>query len=192
MTKRPSHIDSLAKDAQKGDHQAIREMYVQSYDKLIQYGRALDYDKNLIHDTIQDLFIWLIKHPEKIQGINNVHTYLFKCLRQNMHTYLKRRKKKEENAEKYHKSFSQEANAESKLIHAENLDLQSTWLVSQLNQLPPKQKEVIYLRFYEGLSYDEMADILSVSNQVVRNSVFRAIKKLRKNVNHDQNDPKNL
>ncbi|MCB0843719.1 MAG: sigma-70 family RNA polymerase sigma factor [Bacteroidetes bacterium] len=192
MTKRPSHIDSLAKDAQKGDHQAFREMYVQSYDKLIQYGRALDYDKNLIHDTIQDLFIWLIKHPEKIQGINNVHTYLFKCLRQNMHTYLKRRKKKEENAEKYHKSFSQEANAESKLIHAENLDLQSTWLVSQLNQLPPKQKEVIYLRFYEGLSYDEMADILSVSNQVVRNSVFRAIKKLRKNVNHDQNDPKNL
>ena len=192
MTKRPSHIDSLAKDAQKGDHQAFREMYVQSYDKLIQYGRALDYDKNLIHDTIQDLFIWLIKHPEKIQGINNVHTYLFKCLRQNMHTYLKRRKKKEENAEKYHKSFSQEANAESKLIHAENLDLQSTWLVSQLNQLPPKQKEVIYLRFYEGLSYDEMADILSVSNQVVRNSVFRAIKKLRKNVAHDQNDPKNL
>ncbi|MCB0836790.1 MAG: sigma-70 family RNA polymerase sigma factor [Bacteroidetes bacterium] len=192
MTKRPSHIDSLAKDAQKGDHQAFREMYVQSYDKLIQYGRALDYDKNLIHDTIQDLFIWLIKHPEKIQGINNVHTYLFKCLRQNMHTYLKRRKKKEENAEKYHQSFSQEANAESKLIHAENLDLQSTWLVSQLNQLPPKQKEVIYLRFYEGLSYDEMADILSVSNQVVRNSVFRAIKKLRKNVNHDQNDPKNL
>ena len=48
-----------------------------------------------------------------------------------------------------------------------------------LNALPPNQKEVIYLRNYVNMSYREIAQVMDLSEQVVRNYGYRAIQKLR-------------
>jgi RNA polymerase sigma factor (sigma-70 family) len=48
-----------------------------------------------------------------------------------------------------------------------------------LNQLPPKQKEVIYLKFYKGLSNEQISQILNINYQSVKNHVYRSIVMLR-------------
>ncbi len=175
------HIRNLLNRADQGERKALQEIYGRYYDRLIRYGCSIENDRGLVHDTIQDVFVWLLQHPEKLESIDDLDTYLFKCLRRNMSSNLQRERKHRNNAELFQEHSQKDISVELRLIESENLKNQSAWLTHQLDQLSSHQREVIYLRFYENLSYDEIAEIFSVSNQVVRNSVFRALKSLRKN-----------
>lgn len=175
------HIRNLLKKDDPGDRKALREIYGLYYDRLIRYGCCIENDRGLVHDTIQDVFVWLLQHPEKLESIEDLDTYLFKCLRRNMSSNLQRERKQRNKAELFQENAQKDVSVELRLIESENLKNQSAWLTLQLDKLSSHQREVIYLRFYENLSYDEIAEIFSVSNQVVRNSVFRALKSLRKN-----------
>lgn len=182
MEKGPLDIRQVIKLAQKGDRKAFQEMYILYYDRLFKYGCSISIDEGLVHDTIQDVFVWMIRNPSQLSKINNLDTYLIKCVRRNLRTNFVRAKGKRHNANRYYEGLQQDLSVEANYIQSEEREEQSLWLKAQLDELSSHQKEVIYLRFYENLSYDQMADILSVSNQVVRNSVYRALKSLRKNI----------
>jgi RNA polymerase sigma factor (sigma-70 family) len=49
-----------------------------------------------------------------------------------------------------------------------------------LNSLGERQKEIVYLRYYSGLNSKEIAEMLGVSNQTVRNTLCTALVKIRK------------
>lgn len=189
MDKGLLHICDLVEKAQKGDRQAFQEIYNLYYDRLYRYGCSTFTDEGLVHDTIQDVFVWLMQHPHKLARIDNLDTYLFKCVRRNLSSSSQRAKSKKNSAKRYYQGQQEEMSVEERFIESERLNTQSTWLSYQLDQLSPHQKEVIYLRFYENLSYDQMADIFAVSNQVVRNSVYRALKSLRQNAAQVKNQP---
>jgi DNA-directed RNA polymerase specialized sigma24 family protein len=40
-------------------------------------------------------------------------------------------------------------------------------------------KQIIYLRYYEGMAFDDIAEIMSIKPQVAQNFAYRALKKLR-------------
>ncbi len=52
-------------------------------------------------------------------------------------------------------------------------------VVSALQKLPPKVREALLLRFGEGLSYQQMADVLSAGESTIRSRVYHALKNLR-------------
>ena len=52
-------------------------------------------------------------------------------------------------------------------------------MVSALNELPPKQREIIHMRFYQDLEYPQIAEITGIKYQSVINHVYRAIQVLR-------------
>ncbi|MFP3345370.1 sigma-70 family RNA polymerase sigma factor, partial [Halomonas sp. SIMBA_159] len=52
-------------------------------------------------------------------------------------------------------------------------------LKEAINQLTPKEREVLYLKFYEGMNYEEIEQIMSVSYQTSRNYVYRALQSLK-------------
>lgn len=186
MKKSPSQPHALIQKAQEGDQQAFQNIYQLYYDRLLRYGCSIEPDEDLVHDVIQDLFVWLLQNPNTLSEVRNLDTYLFKCLRRNIGTSAQRARKKRIQASKYQSDQQLEFSVESRLIQSEDQQEQSNWLHAQLNRLSPHQREVIYLRFYENLSYDEIADIFHVSNQVVRNSVYRAVKKLRKDMGKER------
>ena len=53
-------------------------------------------------------------------------------------------------------------------------------VLEAINQLPARQKEVIYLKIYKGLSYEEVSEIMQINYQVVRNLLCQALKTFRK------------
>ena len=55
-------------------------------------------------------------------------------------------------------------------------------LITTLNQLTTKQRELVFLRFYQELSYKQIAELLSVNEQSVKNSMQRIIKKMREGI----------
>ena len=55
------------------------------------------------------------------------------------------------------------------------------YLARLLNSLTGRQKEIVYLRYYEDLSYQEISELLSINFQSVANHLQRAFETLRKN-----------
>ena len=47
-----------------------------------------------------------------------------------------------------------------------------------MGQLPTEAREVIFLRFYDGLSYDQISTVLGISEQAINGRLRRAKKKL--------------
>ncbi len=53
-------------------------------------------------------------------------------------------------------------------------------MINALAQLSARQKEIIYLKFYQNLSYEEVSDIMNINYQVARNLLSQAIKTMKK------------
>ena len=49
-----------------------------------------------------------------------------------------------------------------------------------IQQLPPRQREIVYLKFFHGLSYEEVEHIMDINYQVARNLLYQAIKSLKR------------
>jgi len=52
-------------------------------------------------------------------------------------------------------------------------------VVDALSRLTNRQKEIIYLKYYQNLSYEEVSEIMNINYQVARNLLYQAIKSLK-------------
>ncbi len=174
--------EALMPRLRQGDESAFKELYVIYYNRLMQYGRRIENNRDLIHDAIQEFFIWFLQNPQQTKKIQNLDRYIFKSIRRNLSVLAGRERQVKLKAQNYQPKAETEAlSSEDLIIEEERLRSQHEWLQEQIGRLPIHQKEAVHLRFFEHFEYDDIAVIFSVSNQVVRNTIFRAIKNLRKN-----------
>lgn len=59
-------------------------------------------------------------------------------------------------------------------------------LKKALDELTPRQREAIHLKYSAGLSYEELSKVMNLNYQTSRNLIFRAIQKLRVILNENQ------
>ena len=184
MEKNSKFIEDLKVRIAEGDFEALNLLYKYYYKRLKLYGNQ--FSPKLIgmslDDTIQELFLWIAKNPQKLKEIKNLEVYLFSAFKKNIFQEIY----KYENRQKVKNRFIESTNFESyasspenKIIESERTSNNSILINNLLNTLSPKQKEVIYLRNYLNMSYNEIAEIMELSEQVVRNYGFRALQKLR-------------
>jgi RNA polymerase sigma factor (sigma-70 family) len=69
---------------------------------------------------------------------------------------------------------------EMELINDQFSTEQCHRLSTTINHLPKRQKEALYLRYYEKMSYEEIMQVMDLSYKSVRNLVSIAIQTLRK------------
>ena len=53
-----------------------------------------------------------------------------------------------------------------------------------IDQLPEETKKMLYLRFYGGLKFREIAEVVNITENTVKSTISRAIKKIKKNYEH--------
>ena len=51
-----------------------------------------------------------------------------------------------------------------------------------LNKLPARQQEIIFLRFYEGLSYEEIADVMGIQLSSTYKLLYKALENLQQSL----------
>jgi RNA polymerase sigma-70 factor (ECF subfamily) len=52
-------------------------------------------------------------------------------------------------------------------------------VLNALGHLSNRQKEIVYLKYYQNLSYEEVSEIMNINYQVARNLLYQAIKSLK-------------
>jgi RNA polymerase sigma factor (sigma-70 family) len=164
---------------QSGDKEALAAIYNNYIQHLYNYGAKFTQDEALIADTIQDTFIRLWDSRERLSVPASVKHYLLKSFR---HTLFR---KLEQAARHAHEplnplyEFGVTLSAEAGRISREEQQLRTEKLNRALQLLPPRQKEALFLRFYENVPYEEIARIMGTSVKAVYKAVFRALEKLK-------------
>ena len=166
----------------QGDEEAFTAIYKYFFPLLFNYGCQFATDRDLIKDCVQDLFIELRKQRNGLSDINfSLKHYLFKSLRRKIFRHQSKYSRFIRSSLYHESSFDVALSHETKLINGQIEEKRRYRLQMALDQLTPKQKELILLRFYEDLSYREIASIMNFSRvEYMRILMHRTIKKLRK------------
>jgi len=164
----------------KGDEAAFQQIYTNYVRVLFSYGNKITTDFSLVEDCVHDLFVELWGRKEHLGDTTSLKLYLFKGLKRKIIRKLAHQKKTifTENAPP--SSFGFTSSYESSLIREQLTEEQHRRLVRAMANLTERQREVLFLRFHVNMSYEEIADLLSLNYQSVSNLVFRAMKTLRK------------
>ena len=159
-----------------GDDEALKAIYKQFVDVLYAFGLRFSDDVELIKDSIHDLFVDLFKYRATLAEDVNVKSYLFTSLKRKICLILKKNAARENHV--FEVPFSLSYNLEDHILD----DEQQTELLAKLNKqlelLPGRQKEALYLRFNSELEYEEIAAIMNVSLGTCRTLVYRGVKQL--------------
>lgn len=160
-----------------GNTAAFREVFRNYYSQLYLYGYKIVQDKTLLEDTIQELFLELWNN-NNIAEIQSVKAYLFKSLQYKL--YKKIALKKETTlGNSFLIDIPFDLNKETLLVEEENEKEKANFIGELLNELSPRQREIIYLRFYRDMSYEEISYIMQINYQAARNLLSQALKALK-------------
>jgi RNA polymerase sigma factor (sigma-70 family) len=166
-----------------GDDQAFEYIYHRHSPELFSYGCHIVKDRQLVEDCMHDLFVYLFQHRTTIGDTNAIKYYLFKSLRRRIAEALKKQNKAFTQSDELLREDVVEifsASPEVKIIDDESNAYQSRRLVTAVDALPKRQREAIYLLYFSGLGYPEIAEIMSLNVRTVYNQVHTAVQTLRK------------
>jgi RNA polymerase sigma factor (sigma-70 family) len=169
--------NSIWLNIESGDKEAYSEAYVFYYKRLFNYGKKITEDIAMIEDAIDEVFIMIWLKRADIHTINSPQAYIFSSFRNNLRRKVKSLKKTVfSNIEDDSKI---EFSIDSIIIQRETDGSLKVKLQQAIEQLTSRQREAIFLRFYEGLSYPEIAVIMHISVKATYKIMSRALNELK-------------
>jgi|MTBAKMStandDraft_1061839.scaffolds.fasta_scaffold00720_3 RNA polymerase sigma factor (sigma-70 family) len=164
----------------KGDHAMLGEVFEDLYQELYYYGLKLVPLPDLVKDTIQDMFVDVWFRRQKMKEVRNIKAYFFVSVRREL---LKRIKKLRQESALENGFYEPFEFSKEDFIVKEEVDSELTrTLVQSLDKLTGRQREVVLLRFNHELEFHEIAQVLEMNIQSVRNLLFRALESIRNNM----------
>ena len=158
------------------DHESFYALvYKTMFQSLFAYGMQICGDRDLVKDSIQELFSGLWKKRKTFAGIKSLKPYLFKSLKRKIRRELKKGKRM-----RVVSSFAFEASHEVRLIKDQQQIEDQYRLNQALSSLTDRQREAIYLKFYSNLSFEEVAQVLKISTKGAYKLISRALSALKK------------
>ena len=149
-----------------GDKTALASIYQDQVDALFRYGCQFTPDQGLVQDCIQDLFIELWKNRASIGSTDAIRQYLLVSLRRKVVRQLKKGSTRQDRGEAY--------------LQEEETTAQSQIISQALSLLSDRQREVLYLKYFEEMEYKEIAKMIGINYQSIRNTASAGLKALRK------------
>lgn len=166
-----------------GDKDAMSVLFLRYYGDLYRYGMKINSNDEAVRDGIQELFFRLWKKKEALDQAISVKKYLVVSLRRillrQLEQHYAREKRDKEYSDLIHQSIS---GIDEAIIHNERTEEQRYTLHESLSELTKRQREVLFLKFYEGYSNKEIAQITNLRYQRVCNIIHESILKLRQTV----------
>lgn len=170
----------LWRQLKAGNRDSFEIIFHTYYKDLYRYGVKFTGSPEETEDEIQELFLKLWRNREKLGDVTAVKTYLWTSLRRRLIAAIQKSKKDTSRAESVNRGQIFLLSAEEFIIQDETKREQTEKLQSVIQDLSVRQKEVLYLKFYEGMSYHEIEQILGVSQDTARNYLYLALQNLRK------------
>lgn len=158
------------------------QLYQHYAENLYAFGQKFSVGDDLLQDAVQEVFVDLfIRSREGTVSIANLKAYLFVALKNNLLKKIARKKRLPTLTFDVYQEldFNITYDPQEQLIASELNTESSRKLQAAIQALSKKQKEIIYLKFEEGLDYPDIARVLQISVESARKQIYRALKSLR-------------
>ena len=157
---------TLVEQAAKGDGESFTELCRRYYGAMVAIGHAILRDRHLAEDAAQQAFAKVAVSLPKLRNADQFGLWVAAICRNEAKDLARDRRELP-------------MDDEPPVVEGQPNSGESDKIVREaLNQLPAEAKEVIYLRFYDGLSYDRISAVLGVSEQAINGRLRRAKKRL--------------
>ncbi|GAB4040141.1 sigma-70 family RNA polymerase sigma factor (plasmid) [Spirosoma sp. SC4-14] len=173
--------DAVWEAFKQGDSRAFTDLVNTHYPLLLKYGLRICVKRELVKDCLHNLFIDIWNRRERLEEIRSIKAYLLTSLRRQLYKEVQRSRLtrgSEDLPESY--DFQVQFAIESDIIDSETNAENLLKLRSNLQQLSKRQREAIYLRFYQDLAYEDIAQVMAINQHSAVNLVYEALKLLRR------------
>jgi RNA polymerase sigma factor (sigma-70 family) len=163
----------------EGSWEAYTQLYNIHFKALNNYGYKFTRDVNIIEDAVHDLFIKLWTNRATLGTPASIKNYLYKSLRGVIFRKMQVQSRFVDLEGETDYNFSFEISFDHQIIaNEEERELQLK-IKTVVKTLPARQQEIIYLRFYEGLGYEEIADIMEININSAYKLLYKAFNNLQ-------------
>lgn len=158
--------DLLARVARK-DEPSFQRLYEEYATRVFRYALTLLRDRHLAEEVVQETMITVWSKASTYRGSSRVSTWIFGIARHKAYDILKDEKR------------GGRTTAVSTVIEdpAPAIERQAR-VNAAIDSLPPDQREIVFLTFYENLPYKAIADLLTIPEGTVKSRMYHAKKKL--------------
>lgn len=163
-----------------GSETAFAHIYSRFFTLLFNYGIKIVSNRQLVNDCIQELFIDIWNSRFRLKEVEWLKTYLIKSVRRRILKELKRENNTSINTLDEDYNFQIELSHDVQLINQEDKSARTERLNRAIEHLTDRQREAVFLKFYERLSYEQLAGVMDISTKAAYKIMARAIVVLRK------------
>lgn len=156
----------------------FEELYDTYYNNVYRYIYAAVKDKWNTEDIISTVFTNIYRHREKIQDIEGSKNWVFRIAHNTIIDFY-RKNSKVIPIDEFLDRGNEDSGFEHVLIKDEIRQVKKI-----IDEFPEDTKTMIYMRYYSGLKFREIAEATSISENTVKSTVTRAIKKIKKLYNN--------
>lgn|SRR5690606_8906703 len=163
-----------------GDEDAFFDLYAALYNELVNFGIRTCGDTDLSTEATDQIFVTLWEKRTSLDRVDNVQSYLI--------TFLKRRiLRLIEKQQKINKAL-QNVKAEDEwfempyedfIICVQTNEIIQLRLKEALEKLSFRQKQLVHLKFFEGMTYEKIAEQTGMTVKTAYNTLYDALKVLR-------------
>jgi RNA polymerase sigma-70 factor (ECF subfamily) len=173
MRHSPLTDEQLAVRVQTGDLRAVTELYQRWKDGLFRFCCRMVSNADAAEDIIHDAFVKLIESRGRIQNPVSLKSWMYAVVRNEALTLLNKQKRSRPLADDDEEVFA----AETSAAIMEQTE-QQRQIERMLDRLLPQYKEIVLLREYEGMTYEEIAAVTGTTVSAVKSRLFKARKAL--------------
>lgn len=159
--------------------EALVELYEQLYFYLVNYGIRICGDAEITKDAINDMFLEIWDQRGKLPAVTNVKSYLLTWLRRRIFADIRQTKKSNEAAGAWSDTTApHELSYEECIVAVQTSEEIKQKIKRAMATLTPRQKELIQLRYFDGLSMEEVSKRVGITTKTAYNTLGSALKSL--------------
>ncbi|MGK0137441.1 MAG: RNA polymerase sigma-70 factor (family 1) [Algoriphagus sp.] len=170
-------LNEIIQKVTEGNSKAFAQLYEYYREPGLRFTTSIVKDKEEAENMLQEVFIKIWHRRDQINPKLNFNAYLFACLKNMAFDHLKKIDKDRQMLCQYLIQVK-ENNETSTDVE----EVKINKLPSAITTLPKKRRMILELIMEDGKSYQEIAQIMRISKNTVKNQLVKAKQHLRLNV----------
>ena len=166
--------------ANKKTKEQAFKLLLNKYQRFIYYNaRRIVVSHEDANDVTQNVCLKIWRNLENFRGESALKTWISRICTNEALTFIEKKKKLLNLDDDSYTDFMVVTQAETNFISPSEIE---NLLQESIIKLPPKQRAVFTMRYYEEMPYAEMSEIFGTSESALKASYHFAVEKIKKNI----------
>lgn len=176
--KKDKSSNNLVEKIREGDEQAFEKLFFNNFHDLCSFAYQFTSCKERAKDIVQDVFVKLWNRRKEWYIHRSVKAYLLKAVRNSALNYIDHVNHRSDVRDAFSKEQLRSVK-KTMVIEQDNEARLLDQIWQAVTEMPDRRRKVFVLYHRQGLSYNEISEVMDISRKTVENHMGLALKDIR-------------